>query len=308
MKINLLAFLGLLIFSNFSSFAEDRTLVIENSSERGVYLARSIETEEEIITEGYWHVLPQEENVLGVPLEGKLSARLNFDEDRNPFIPAEELVNLKRCGSPLDRFKSIVKKNGDPQVILFIGSGEMDGYAEKKEGATCEEAGGEILEGFYETIPCEPDLTGGEMCLPFLITATETTPSMYVGFCNETLIPALYLSVRFFEKNEWRTQGWWEVVSNKCRKVGPFPTNQPVYVFATNSVDDPEPREWTPVGSPLVSSWVNPEVGFLYAEKPDGTCETRINMSDESPLPEKANFGKLVEAGFHGVATFNIRP
>jgi len=308
MKINLFVFLGLFVFSNFSSFAEDRTLVIENSSERGVYLARSIETEEEIITEGYWHVLPQEENVLGVPFEGRLSARINFEEDRGPFVPSEELVSLKRCGSPWDRFKAIEKKNGDPKVILFTGSGEIEGYAEKKEGASCEEAGGEILSGFYETVPCAANLTGSEMCLPFLIASTEPTPTMYVGVCNETETPAVYLSVRFFEENEWRTQGWWEVVSNKCRKVGPFPTNQPVYVLAMNSVDDPELRQWTPTGSTLVSSWVNPEAGFLYAEKPDGTCETRINMSDESPLPEKANFGKLVEAGFHGVATFNILP
>lgn len=265
-------------------------------------MTRSIETEDEIITEGYWQVLPVEKMSFSVPERGTLSVRLNFDEDGNP-VPAPGLTGSEHCGSPTEKFKSIYKKNGEPKFILLTGDGTIEGYAQRKEGKSCEEVGGETLKGFHETIACDSGAPG-DLCLPFVISSNEQPASMYVGACNDALSD-VYLAVRYFEKNEWRTEGWWGIQQNKCRKVGPFPTDKAVYVVAMNSLDDTILREWTPAGD-IVSGCVNMESGFTYAEKADGSCEARQTIPDTSPAPQKAIFGKLVDAGFHGLANFDI--
>lgn len=303
MKNNILMLLGVLSLWNFSSRAADKKLIIDNPAERGVYIARSTETADEIITEGYWHVLQKEKDSFDMPSEGKLTVRLNFDNDREPINPP----GVERCGSPTDKFMSIVKKVGEPKVTLYMGEGSLEGYATKKEGKDCKEVGGEMLKGFHETVLCEPGLSG-IVCLPFTIVDTLSSHSMYVGACNETELASVYVAVKFFEANEWRSQGWWEVKKDTCRKVGPFPSDKPVYAVAMNGSSEPVQREWVPKDSSTIAGCINPTEGFVYAEGPSGSCEARETIPASAPAPEKANFGKLAEAGFHGVAVFNILP
>lgn len=304
MKTFLLALLTLTFFPfNNPSQAVERTLRIDNPSERAVYIARSIETQDEIITEGFWNVLPVEKIDFPVPNDGTLAVRVNFEND----LEATNLPGSERCGSLTEKFKSIVKKSAEPHVIFFSGEGNLEGgYANKKEGKDCKEAGGEILKGFHEAVACDPS-TAGVLCLPFTITNSHPTPSMYVGACNETGLEDVYLAVRFFENNEWKSAGWWEVQKDKCRKVGPFPTDKSVYVLAMNSSSAASPREWTPENE-IIRGCINPETGFIYAEKADGSCEARETLPADAPPFEKAQFGKLVDPGFHGIAEFNILP
>lgn len=302
MKNKLLIFASVLSFCNLFAQAEQRRLVIDNPAERGVFMARSIETEETIITEGYWKVLPIEKDSFTIPAEGQIATRVNFDGEREPINPN----SIARCGSLTEKFKSIVKKTGEPRITLFMGEGNLDGYSTKKEGKDCKAVGGDELFGFHEAVLCDPNIPG-TLCLPFAIVDNQSSLSMYVGACNLTSLEGVYVAVKFFENNEWRSQGWWEVERNNCRKVGPFPTDKPVYVLAMNSSEEPTLREWTPP-SEKVRGCINPETGFLYAEKSDGACEAREAIPETAAAPEKTSFGKLVDAGYHGVAVFNILP
>jgi hypothetical protein len=182
----------------------------------------------------------------------------------------------------------------------------IEGYAEKKEGKDCQAAGGEMLKGFHDAIQCDASVAGS-FCLPFAIVDTQVASTMYVGACNLTATNNVYIAVKFFENNEWRSQGWWGVETNKCRKVGPFPNGNPIYAVAMNSSEEPVLREWTPTGE-KVKGCINSEVGFLYGENANGACEARESISDAAPAPSITIFGKLVEAGYTGVATFNILP
>lgn len=56
------------------------------------------------------------------------------------------------------------------------------------------------------------------MCFPFSIVDTHPAQSMYVDACNHTEFSGVYLAVRFFEENEWRSAGWYEVKKNQCKK------------------------------------------------------------------------------------------
>ncbi|NBT59586.1 DUF1036 domain-containing protein, partial [bacterium] len=226
--LSLFLFFGAL---DISALAAERTIVIENPTERGVYMAYSVETAEEVISEGYWHALPKEENTLNVKSDGKLSLRLNFDEAVDKPLNSP---GLERCGSLTEKFKSIVKKSGTPKVVLYSGEGDVEGYAIRKEGKDCAEAGGVLLGAFHEAIPCGSGVAG-EMCFPFTIKDSQPIQSMYIDVCNNSDFSGLYLAVRFFENNEWQSQGWWEVYQNECRKVGPFPSDQAVYAVATTS-------------------------------------------------------------------------
>lgn len=302
MKIKMFVLFTLSVFLNGSSWAGQRKLVINNPSEKEVFVAQSIDTGDEIITEGYWHVFPMEKTDFDVPGEGLLSVRLNFEHESSSMVPS----GIIRCGSPIEKFKSIVKKGAEPKVILYVGEGNLEGYASRKEGKSCQEVGGEMLLGFHETMSCDvndPNLA----CPPFSIPYTPPTQSMYVDACNQTNLDAVYFSVKFFENQEWRSQGWWEVQKGNCRTVGPFPSDKSVYVLAMNSSWDPTPREWRPSGA-TVSGCTNPEEGFFYAERADGTCEAREFTPEDALAPEKALFGKLTDPGFVGTARFDIGP
>lgn len=286
---------------NLSAKALGRTIVIENPASRGVYLAYSVETADELFTEGYWHTLPDETDSLDVRSDGKLTLRLNFDSEvSNPLY----LPGTKRCGSLTEKFKSIERKTGSPQVILYTGEGELEGYAVKKEGKDCAEAGGVLLEGFHEAVSCHTSVSG-EVCFPYSIVDNSPSDSMYVNACNKSKFSSLYFSMRFFENNEWRSEGWYEVKKDKCRKVGPFPSTKPVYAVATTSGYEANYQEWTPEGT-KVDACINPSVGFLYAEMADGTCEARDIMPTDAPAAEKTTYGQLVGSGFRGVADFNV--
>jgi len=298
--LNMFLFLAAL---NGGAQAAERTIVIENPTDRGVYMAYSVESADEIISEGYWHALPKDENTLTVTGDGQLSLRLNFDEDTSKPL---NLPGTERCGSLTEKFKSIENKTGSPKVILYSGDGDLDGYATKKEGKDCAEAGGVLLTGFHEAVRCSSGVSG-EMCFPFSIVDTHPAQSMYVDACNHTEFSGVYLAVRFFEENEWRSAGWYEVKKNQCKKVGPFPTEKAVYAVATTSSYEADYKEWTPDGE-KISSCMNPKTGFTYAEKADGTCEAREAIPADAPTYEKITFGQLSEAGFRGVAEFNIHP
>ena len=163
-----------------------------------------------------------------------------------------------------------------------------------------------LLEGFHEAMPCHSSVPG-EMCYPFSIIDANPVDMMYVNACNRSEFSALYFAMRFYENREWRSEGWYEVEKNQCRKVGPFPSTQAVYAVATTSGYEANYREWTPEGS-KVNACINPSVGFLYAEKADGTCETRDVLPSDAPAAEKITYGQLVGAGFRGVAEFIVWP
>jgi len=297
---NLFLFLGAL---TGVSQADQRTIVIENPADRGVYMAYSIEKADEITTEGYWHALPKDENTIDVSGEGQLSLRLNFDDDEsNPLNPP----GSERCGSLTEKFKSIEKKTGTPKIIFYSGEGEIEGYATRKEGNDCAEVGGVLLKGFHDAVSCSSGISG-EMCFPHTIIDSHPTQTMYVNACNNTEFSGVYVAVRFYENNEWQSAGWYEVQKNQCKKVGPFGSEKPTYAVATTSSYEANYQEWTPNGA-KVSGCMNPKTGFTYAEKTDGTCEARETIPANAPAPEKITFGQLTEAGFRGVAEFNITP
>lgn len=118
---------------NGGAQAAERTIVIENPTDRGVYMAYSVESADEIISEGYWYALPKDENTLTVTGDGQISLRLNFDEDTSKPL---NLPGTERCGSLTEKFKSIENKTGSPKVILYSGDGDLDGYATKRKGRT----------------------------------------------------------------------------------------------------------------------------------------------------------------------------
>lgn len=283
--------------------ASERVVVIENPADRAVYSAYSVETADEVITEGFWQALPKEEMGFDVPQEGKLSLRVNFESEiRNPL----NLPGSEKCGSLTEKFKSIVKKSGTPEVIFYSGEGDVEGFATKKAGKTCEEAGGVLLKGFHEAVPCRSGVPG-EMCFPFSIIDTNPSSFIYVNACNRTQFSSLYVVLRFFEENEWRSEGWFNVDKNQCRKLGPYPTDKALYAVATTSSYEANYREWTPEGTKVMGC-MNPSVGFLYAEKADGTCEARDTLPEDAPASEKIEFAELVAAGVRGIVEFNLVP
>lgn len=292
----------LFFLAGLSVFAAERKLIIENPVERGVFIARSIETGTEIITEGYWNVLPHQKGEFEIPAEGKLSVRINYYRESDTTTPA----GIKRCGSDTERFKSIEKKQGEPKVTFFTGEGNLEGYATKKEGKDCLEAGGVLLDGFQETVACSSGMQG-ELCLPAALSDERKSPEAYVGVCNDTDIPELYVAIRFFEKNEFRTQGWWKIPNNKCTKLGPFPTEKGIFAFATTSSADPDASEWRPTWANEMAC-INPETAFDYAELPDGSCEAREAIPANAPAPIKMLLGKLAGNGFRGLVTFDLKP
>ncbi|NBX77338.1 MAG: DUF1036 domain-containing protein [Proteobacteria bacterium] len=291
----------LLFLVGLSAIAAERKLVIDNPADRGVFIARSVETNDAIITDGYWNVMPQQKGEFQVPEEGKVAARLNFYRETRTVTPS----GTKRCGSELEKFKSIEKKQGEPRITLFMGEGEIDGYATKKEGNDCAAVGGVLLDGFQETVACSSG-AAGEMCLPTALTDNRPTPEAYVGACNETSIPELFVAIRFFENNEWRTQGWWKIKSQTCQKLGPFPSGKALYGFATTSSNDPDAFEWRSGWGPEMAC-INPESAFDYAEKADGKCEAREAIPADAPAPIKTMVGKLSEGGFRGLVNFNLK-
>ncbi|MFM8269595.1 MAG: DUF4189 domain-containing protein [Pseudomonadota bacterium] len=285
-----------------TAFASERKIIIDNTADRGVYLTRSFETEDEIVTEGYWNVMPHQKGEFEVSQEGKISVRLNYYQES----ATATAIGVKRCGSETERFKSIEKKQGEPKVTLFVGQGDLDSYATKKEGKDCAEAGGSLLDGFVETIACVAG-AAGEMCLPTVLNDVRPAPETYVGVCNDTDFPELYVAIRFFERNEFRTQGWWKVPRNKCSKLGPFPSEKGIYAFATTSSTDPDASEWRPTWSNELAC-INPETAFDYAERSDGTCEAREVIPADAPAPVKIMMGKLAGSGFRGLVTFDLKP
>ena len=138
----------------------------------------------------------------------------------------------------------------------------------------------------------------GFAAIGFALNDILTNARSYVGACNETANPELLVAIRFFENNEWRTQGWWKIKSQTCQKLGPFSSEKAFYGFATTSGTDPDASEWRPTWSKELAC-INPEADFDYAEKADGSCDAREAI--------KVPMGKLSEAGFHGLVNFDMK-
>lgn len=128
-----------------------------------------------------------------------------------------------------------------------------------------------------------------------------------MGVCNDTDIANLYVAIRFYQSNEFRTQGWWKVASHKCLKLGPFPSEKGIYGFATTDSLDPDASEWRPTWDNALAC-MNPETAFDYAETPNGLCEARESIPADAPSPIKIPVGKLASDGFRGLVTFDLKP
>jgi hypothetical protein len=149
-----------------------------------------------------------------------------------------------------------------------------------------------MMRHFYLLFLC------GFTAIGFALTDVRINARTYVGACNETANPELMVAIRFFENNEWRTQGWWKIKSQTCQKLGPFPSEKAIYGFATTSSTDPEASEWRPTWSNELAC-INPETTFDYAEKADGSCEAREAI--------KIPMGKLSDSGFRGLVNFDMK-
>lgn len=290
----------LLILSMSSAlFGAERKIVFENTLERGLDILKSVQTEDSVITQGYWNVLPHKKTDILVQEEGTVFVSLIPYDESEPL----KKTGINRCGSETERFKSVVKTSGEPLVTLYTGFGNIDGYEKKAEGKDCTEAGGVLLDGFEELVPCSSG-AAGELCLKAPLSENRPDPEAYLSICNLTDFDATYTAVRYFKDNEWHTQGWWKATKGNCLTAGPFPTLKPIFVMATNGTGDAHANEWGTAWNSTLGC-INSTYAFDYAESSNGTCVKKQEMPNDAPEAQKFHFTQLVEAGFRGTALFD---
>ncbi|NBX82557.1 DUF4189 domain-containing protein [bacterium] len=230
--------------------------------------------------------------------KGKTAVRDSIWRTECPFLSLsarifQKTVCFLRAGSQIAIFVFKKKEVFYPLTIKENGPPLAQGAQNEKEGAFMKKQS--VL-----GLVCALAVWSG---IP--MRADDNSSGATVKVCNDSQSSEAYIAVRFFENNEWRTQGWWEVKKNSCRQVGNFPSNQAIYVLATSNEIYPEWAEYTPSADKVLGC-VNPDSRFDYAELNDGSCEARESIPEDAPAPQKIAFGKLVEAGYRGVAEFRF--